>query len=401
MPTEPITPDFYRYEWHPLAGTSLRDGYVDVVWADGTTLRAYSLWLAENSPGIGIEPKSRESTIDPSQLPDEGSLVTAGVGVDGELVLTWSSGASSTIHPGWLRHVADNRHLPSSYLPEREQWTAATFAEPPTLDGANILEDDSVLRAWLTMLARHGLARLRNTPANEEFLQQLIERVGPVSGSNFGLIFTVRSIVDPDSTANTGLFLGQHTDLPTRESPPGYQFLHCVENTVSAGWSRMSDGLAVVEELRTNYPADYEALTTLDWVWFNRQRIEDHRWIGPVIDHGSRYQPLALRAFYPVRGFPHMDASDVPRAYAALRRFSTVAHDARFQMRYPFAPGDLVGFDNRQVLHGRDAYDAVSGSRLLRGCYLDQDDLYSRLRVLERTAEMTERQDSSSTSTMS
>jgi gamma-butyrobetaine dioxygenase len=88
-----------------------------------------------------------------------------------------------------------------------------------------------------------------------------------------------------------------------------------------------------------------------------------------------------------VRGFPHMPAADMPRAYAALRRFSSVAHDPRFQIRYPFTPGDLVGFDNRQVLHGRDAFDPGGGSRFLRGCYLDQDDLYSRLRVLRRHAE--------------
>ena len=391
----PITPDFYPYVWHPLVRAERRDdGFVVVAWADGRDLPCYSLWLAENAPGLGLEPASRESTIDPGQLPAPDSLQTAEVGPRGELVLRWTDGSCSSIHPGWLRHVADARHLPGSYLPAREYWTAATFAEPPSLDGSTVMEDDAVLVEWLMLLCRFGLARLRNVPATEGFLHELIERIGPIRGSNFGKIFSVRSIVDPDSTAYTGLNLGQHTDLPTRETPPGYQFLHCVENTVAGGWSRMTDGLAVVAELQTRYADDYDALTTLDWVWFNRQRDEDHRWIGPVIDHGSRYQPLGIRAFYPVRGFPHMASADVPRAYTALRRFSAVAHDPRFQIRYPFTPGDVVGFDNRQILHGRDAFDTGDdgpddgnrggGSRFLRGCYLDQDDLYSRLRVLRR-----------------
>ena len=50
-----------------------------------------------------------------------------------------------------------------------------------------------------------------------------------------------------------------------------------------------------------------------------------------------------------------------------------------------FAPGDLVGFDNRRILHGRDAFDPAAGRRRLRGCYLDHDDLFSRLRVLRRS----------------
>jgi gamma-butyrobetaine dioxygenase len=49
-----------------------------------------------------------------------------------------------------------------------------------------------------------------------------------------------------------------------------------------------------------------------------------------------------------------------------------------------FEAGDLVGFDNRRILHGRDAYDPGIGRRVLRGCYIDRDDVLSRLRVLRR-----------------
>ena len=149
----------------------------------------------------------------------------------------------------------------------------------------------------------------------------------------------------------------------------------------------MTDGHAVVTELREHFPADYEALTTLNWVFFNRSPTEDHRWTGPVIDHANDGYPLTMRAFYPVRGFPDMAPDDVPRAYQALRRFSSVAHDPRFQISTPYVAGDLVGFDNRRILHGRDAFEPGGGRRHLRGCYIDQDDVYSRLRVLTRAAE--------------
>jgi gamma-butyrobetaine dioxygenase len=40
-------------------------------------------------------------------------------------------------------------------------------------------------------------------------------------------------------------------------------------------------------------------------------------------------------------------------------------------------------FDNRRVLHGRAAYESESGNRHLRGCYIDRDELRSRIRLLQ------------------
>ena len=89
----------------------------------------------------------------------------------------------------------------------------------------------------------------------------------------------------------------------------------------------------------------------------------------------------------PYRPHPHdawlLAPADMPRAYESLRVFASMARDPRFQLVYPFRPGDLVGFDNRRILHGRDAFESA-GSRHLRGTYADHDDFYSRLRVLRR-----------------
>jgi len=379
----PRTPDFIDHRWDPLASAAVRDGFVTVRWPDGVEFAAYSLWLAENADGYGLEPTVRESALEPTDLPADSALVSASVDHDGALVVDWEHRRGVRIHPGWLRYVADRRHLPESAMPPITRWTADDFDEPPTIDGSGVLDDESVLERWLTELVRHGICRLANTPTDLDFVGRLLGIIGPIRDTNFGHVWSVRADVDPNSTANTGLDLGQHTDLPTREIPPGFQFLHCIENTVEGGWSRMSDGLAVVEEIRSEHPDAYEALTTLEWVFMNRARDAEHRWVGPIIDHGSPNQPLTLRAFYPVRSAPHMGDDDVPRAYESLRVFATVARDPRFQIRYPFRPGDLVGFDNRRVLHGRDAFES-SGSRHLRGCYADHDDLYSKLRVLRR-----------------
>jgi gamma-butyrobetaine dioxygenase len=145
----------------------------------------------------------------------------------------------------------------------------------------------------------------------------------------------------------------------------------------------MADGAAVADYLEQFHPEHYEALTTLQWVFFNRGPNIDHRWSGPMIDLGVAGSPLTFRAFHPVRAFPDMDQQDMPRAYAAMKCFSSVAASAQFQISYPFAPGDIVGFDNRRVLHGRDAYSA-GGKRHLRGIYIDQDEVRSFARVANR-----------------
>lgn len=385
MNSAPLTPDFIPHSWQPLSSVELIDGFVRVTWGDGTSFDAYSLWLAENAEGYGLEPMTRESMLEPRDLPAPTDLSAATVDAHGGLLLDWADGRTTRIHPGWLRYVADEAHLPASALPAPTMWTAAEFAEPPTIDGSQILTDDAVLEEWLSLLVQYGLCRLANTPTELDFVGRLISHVGPIRDTNFGPVWSVQLKPDPDSTAYTGLDLGQHTDLPTREVPPGFQFLHCVENTVAGGWSRMSDGWAVSEAIRTEHPDAYEALTTLEWVFMNRAHDAEHRWIGPIIDHGGARQPLTLRAFYPVRSAPHMAHADIPRAYESLRVFAEMARDPRFQVAYPFRPGDLVGFDNRRILHGRDAFES-GGGRHLRGCYADHDDLYSRLRVLRRSS---------------
>ena len=81
-----------------------------------------------------------------------------------------------------------------------------------------------------------------------------------------------------------------------------------------------------------------------------------------------------------------MSPEDMPRAYEAMNCFSAMAGSNRFQISYPFQVGDLVGFDNRRMLHGREPFSA-DGRPHLRGIYIDHDDVLSATRVVNRVAE--------------
>ena len=96
-----LTPDFATHRWEPLERVTFEAPFVTVVWSDGKTLDCFSLWLFENS--VAIDPVTRESTVDPGDLPDPSFLSDGSLGADGELALTWADGRSSVVHPGWLR----------------------------------------------------------------------------------------------------------------------------------------------------------------------------------------------------------------------------------------------------------------------------------------------------------
>ena len=67
-----------------------------------------------------------------------------------------------------------------------------------------------------------------------------------------------------------------------------------------------------------------------------------------------------------------------------MQRLGEIANSSEFQIRYELEPGDLVAFDNRRILHGRESFNRQEGTRQLRGTYLDADEVYSRMRVLRR-----------------
>jgi len=49
----------------------------------------------------------------------------------------------------------------------------------------------------------------------------------------------------------------------------------------------------------------------------------------------------------------------------------------------------MAVFDNRRVLHGRQAFEPT-GRRHLRGCYVDRSEFQSRLRILEKASSLSQ-----------
>ncbi len=381
----PLAPDFASHAPVAVLDLSTDGQFLRVEFADGVQGRFYVLWLRENEVTAGIvDSVTREREVEIDRFSGDISLILAEMDDGPAVTCRFSDGHTGRFDPGWLRSMAEGRWRPDYGIPEQVPWETASMAEPPTFDGRRALEDDAVLDAFLRAAWTHGFARLRGLPTEAGMAQRVGERIGTVRNSNFGFTFSVETKPDPDSTAYTSVSLDGHTDLATRETQPGLQLLFCRENSATGGASTMADGFAVAEAIRREDPDAFSALTDLNWVFTNRHRATDYRFSGPIVESDATGRVVEIRNTGFLRYFPDMAEDDIPRAYRAAQLFNAMCRSDRFLFRTPFAPGDLVLFDNRRMLHGRDSFDPQSGVRRLEGCYLDRDEILSRLRVLAR-----------------
>jgi gamma-butyrobetaine dioxygenase len=384
--TAVATPDFDVYPAEPaVAAAEPADRWVGVSWTDGARARFHHVWLRDNCACAAcIHDVTKEQVFELVAAPADDRPAAVAVDDRGALRVVWASdGHVSRYHPGWLRaHAYDGP--PADDADPPVVWDGTTPGVPATFDGPSVLADDDALFDWLVALRRYGVARLRDVPTEPDAVGAVAARIGIVRETNFGVIWDVRSDPAPISNANTPLSLPPHVDLATREYQPGLQFLHCLENDAPGGEGVYLDGFRVAELMRVQHPDDYAVLTSVPWQWANRSPDSDYRWASTpiVLDPSGRVTEVRVGNW--LRAPLHAAFDQVEAAYAAYRRLFELTYRPDLAVRVSFRPGDLVSFDNRRILHGRDAFVTAGGSRWLRGCYGERDELRSRIRILER-----------------
>jgi gamma-butyrobetaine dioxygenase len=384
----PQTPDFDSYPCdHGITQVEYSKSIISLTWSDGQASRFHSCWLADNDAAPLITNSlTREREIDFHQMPENVNIESAWLGNDGNLHIQWAADREDSRYlAGWLRaHDYSNTPWPDDGLPARTTWSAQTVSEPPTTDGTNILESDAVLSKWLNDLAEFGLARLSNVSTDDGMVAKVVRRIGPIRESNFGFTYDVKMKANPDSNAYTSMALNSHTDLATREYQPGLQFLHCLRNSTEGGAGTMVDGFRVAEDILREEPEVFKILSSWNWAFTNRAEDTDYRWTTPLFVHDADGDLSELRLTSFLRGPLAMPFDQVEAAYDAYKNLvDRVARD-EYRLRFDYRPGDLVAYDNRRILHGREAFTASVGERWLQGCYSERDELRSRLRILAR-----------------
>ncbi len=363
-----------------------RPDTLNIEWADGTTSEFASLWLRDNLRE-DRDPHSGQRLIDIADLPEDPKIRSA-MARHGAVNVEWEAEprpASFDIE--WLRAHASNRS------PGRPEFAPRSWLEAAGLDAAHDFawaafpeaEGDRSLRArWLERLLQDGIAFLSNVPSNEGGILKAATLAGRVSETNYGQVFDVRSVPQPENLAYSDLGLGLHTDNPYREPVPGFQALHALVASPDGGESLFGDGFAIAEHLRTTAPDAFAVLTRTPVPFRYRSKDAELYAERPLIQLTCCGEVSAVhynsRSIAPL----HLTARDAGAFYSAYRRFAALLRDSRFHLRFSLRDGDLVIFDNQRTLHGRTAFSSARYPRHLRGCYLTRDSVYSQAALLRR-----------------
>lgn len=339
----------------------------------------HPLWLRERTEGPDdFDPINHQRLYDHSTFPAD-LKVTKVETDDDNLKLEFSDGYHSNLDLSKIEREIGWQDNPEQ-LPDPKPWnTKLNFKYNVAWQD---LDDPAKLKSMLEDFLTYGFCIMQDTPTERDSLLELAGRFGYVRDTHWGKIFDVEQKPNATDTAYTDAALASHTDNPYREPIPGLQFLHCLKNEVSGGFSTLVDGIAITNKLREESPEQARILEEVN-VRFRYQGpsaiLEN---FGPTIERDHRGIVRRIRLSSKLDFVPALDGETLDLFYAGRRRLNELSNSPEFQINFPFRPGTLLMMDNYRLLHGRTAFDGKQGHRLLQGCYTDHDGVCSLYKLL-------------------
>ncbi|EWC45979.1 hypothetical protein DRE_04772 [Drechslerella stenobrocha 248] len=361
-----------------------------------------------------IDPSTQQKLFGTSDIPVEIYPRRARV-AEGKLKIEWSHTLAKNAVPEanvngfhWSFYDADDLRNASSQslsvratmsdwkriLWDRKIMRRAVF----WIDYKDYMGDARALAQALRHLSLYGLIFIRNVPDGRVVNQvpDLAGKIGNLKNTFYGETWSVKSIPDSKNIAYTHLDLGPHMDLLYFESPPGIQFLHCVENSVQGGQSYFVDGFNAAFMLGQTYPMAYDIMTKfpVNFHYYNDAR--HYRFTRPVIvlkgkhdsiregsiDHMNWGPPFQAPFTTDHNGVPVSNGTTWRTFLKGAGELGRHFDNRQNQFELYLNEGECAVFFNRRVLHARRAFDPNSGRRQLTGGYVDIDAFESACRVM-------------------
>jgi len=370
-----------------VTNLAVRSDTLDLTWTDGKITRFPTIWLRDNCPS-GLHPDTHERLLDLLTIDDTPVLISAELEGDTAL-LEYADGHNSRMPISLI--VA---HCPGQIAADPGDISAQLWrADLGVVNiarhaAAPILSDDFSLKNWMQDTAAYGLTIIDHLQDHADAGVEIAKRIGFLRITNFGATFEVINKPDPNNLAYTSVALPLHTDLPNQEVPPGYQFLHCLANEATGGGSLFADGFAMAEDLRTEDPDAFHLLCDVAIPFRFHDDTADIRVHRPVITLGPKGDVIEIRYNAHLAGIFDMPSETMPAYYRAYRAYMRKTREPKYRLALKLKAGEMVVFDNRRILHGRDSFDPSTGFRHLHGCYVDRGEFFSRLRLLASKIDM-------------
>lgn len=252
------------------------------------------------------------------------------------------------------------------------------------------MNDEVKFTAAMAHLSSMGMIFLKDIPQSREMVEKIATRMGPLRNTFYGSTWDVRSIPDPKNVAYTDKPLGFHMDLMYMSEPPGFQLLHCLENSCEGGESLFSDAFAAATSLRRNGTEHHKWLKSLQlrYKYDNDDAVYFNSW--PVLEYDKHSNHLLNVNYSPPFQAHTQPPSLQPEGKShqykvkSLEYFANALENKRAVFELKLEPGQCVIFENRRVVHSRRQFNSSSGNRWLAGAYVDSDDLISQFRMCGR-----------------
>ena len=359
-----------------------------IKWSDGEESNFNYFWLRDNCP-TAHDKDSNHRMFNILEVSENLSAKEFRVNEDGKLMIVWSEGNHTSYYDSkWLRENCYTLINKKKFISPYQLWDSSLEKnlETITIDHDEILDSEEGLLKWLQLLHYKGIAIVKNTPIEKESALPVLTRISHTRQTFFNTPFEVINIPKPNNSAYTAHALRNHMDLPWFETPPGYQFLHCIVNSAKGGDSSSVDGFAVADYLRKNEKEIFNTLVSIPLKFrdkdYTQKTVRDFHAPAISLTKDGDYNDIRFSVATMDILDCHPDVMD--KVYKAHHRFGNLLHDDKFQIKFRLEPGDIFSFNNRRALHGRTAFDPNSGHRHLQGYYMDRDEIIGRLNFLKK-----------------
>ena len=371
---------------------------VKITFNDGSEHKYHARWLLDNCSHRRQE-STGQKLLYASDIDKLLKVAGASCSKDGSnLFIRWNENAGpdacvqeSCFTSTWLfRNSYSDDALRAARISRTPNTPLDSSCHAPSVHFDELCSPEGMFK-WLSAIDRTGLCVVEGMRNKDQECERVASLMGPVVETLYGKVFDVRAEKKPINIAYTNVGLDPHVDLNYYESPPGIQFLHCIEFSpdIRGGLSTFVDAFGAAERLRRCNPGAFETLTRVP-ATFQKQHLErkipaSYYYRRPHI-HVNDYQDIvAVHWSPPFEGPLHAPFDEVEDYYDAYAAFRAAITDPNHTVAFKNEPGNMISFNQRRMLHGRTAFTTATDGDLTRhfqGCYVNIDDFLSKLRVL-------------------
>ena len=302
---------------------------------DGVCMRFHYVWLRDNcgcpqcrvaqsgerrvfTAGIPLHLRPTETVFDTESR---------------SLQIIWQDGHRSRYRDDWLIRYDYSRPRTAGSDTSRLLWDRHS-APIPSFEHADVVGSTEGQLAYLDAIHDVGAAVVHGTPSESHEVERFSSAIGcHVRETAFERVHNVRHDATGYNVAHTTDELKPHTDLPSYHWPPSIQLLHFLVNDAEGGASTLTDGWAILSELRAHDPRAFETLCRVPVSFQLFSPSEDTRATSPLVQLNPRGDVVAFR-FSNQLALP-VDAAfdDVPGFYDAYQKLGAMIDSGEYHAR--------------------------------------------------------------------